>query len=95
MSQEKQKLEYEVQTTLEGCVEHLERLVSGLKSGQVVLDNRSEALHLHPAKVVHFKLKARQKGTKESVELELDWNREPVVRVGGARELQIGGDDDR
>ena len=93
MSHDKQKLEYEVKTTLATCVEQLEELVLGLKSGRLVLENRTEALQLHPATVVSLRVKARQKGAKESIDIELDWKREPRVNVGGAEYLEIRGED--
>ena len=81
MSHDKNKLEFELQTTLDDCIGQLEQLVRGLKSGQVLLEKRAEALQLQPSSVVSFALKARQKGSKESIEIELAWRRRDTVAV--------------
>lgn len=89
MSSEKQKLEYEVQTTLADCVQHLEKLLAGLGSGRLVLKNRTEALQLQPSQVVSFSVKARQKGSKESLQIGLDWKRQEAASVSSTEFLQI------
>ncbi len=89
MSSDKNKLEYEVRTTLEDCIGHLEGLIQGLKSGQVVLKNQTDAISLAPGAVVAFSVKARQKGNKESLELEFEWKRAEAPALGGSEFLKI------
>ena len=88
MSNDKQKLEYSSKTTLAGCIEHLEQLLGGLRARHVTLRNRTEAIDLRPASIVSLDMKARQKGHRESIELELAWrreeglgHREPALRI--------------
>jgi amphi-Trp domain-containing protein len=77
-------VDYEIQTTLEEAVGKLEGLVTGLKSRQVILRNRSEAVELHPPSVVTLGVKAKQKGSRESIEIHLEWKNDPhsAVEVG-------------
>ncbi|MEY4549636.1 MAG: hypothetical protein RL685_5831 [Pseudomonadota bacterium] len=77
MGDDKSKVDYEVQTTLEEAVSKLEGLLAGLKSRQIILRNRSEAVELHPTSVVTLAVKAKQKGSRESIEIHLDWKKEP------------------
>ena len=89
MSSDKNKLEYEVTTTVADCIEHIEGLLQGLKSGQVVLKNQTDAIQLSPGTVVSFAVKARQKGSKESLEIELGWKRRESPVVGSSEFLKI------
>jgi amphi-Trp domain-containing protein len=73
MGDEKKKLEYEIQTTLDDCVEKLEELLLGLKKREVVLQNRADGVELHPTAVVTLSVEAKQKGEKESLTIEIAW----------------------
>ncbi len=89
MGDDKNKLEYEVQTTLPECIKYLEELVGGLKRGQVVLKHRAEAIELRPGSVVSLGMKAKQKGAKESLEFEIEWKRSDGALLGDADPLRI------
>lgn len=89
MGDDKSKVDYEIQTTLDEVVSKLEGLVAGLKSRQVILRNRSEAVELHPTSVVTLAVKAKQKGSRESIEIHLDWRNDPRVSAD-ASERSIG-----
>jgi amphi-Trp domain-containing protein len=39
----------------------------------VILRNRTEALELHPTAVVTLAVKAKQKSSRESIEISLAW----------------------
>ena len=84
MGDHKSKVDYEIQTTLDEAVSKLEGLVAGLKSRQVILRNRTEALELHPASVVTLAVKAKQKGSRESIEISLDWKNDARAAAEGA-----------
>lgn len=88
MGDDKSKVDYEIQTTLDEAVSKLEGLVAGLKSRQVLLRNRSEAVELHPPSVVTLAVKAKQKGSRESIEINLDWKNDArAVRDAGERSI--------
>jgi amphi-Trp domain-containing protein len=89
MGDDKSKVDYEIQTTLDEAVSKLEGLVAGLKSRQVILRNRSEAVELHPPSVVTLGVKAKQKGSRESIEIYLDWKNDARAVVA-AGERSIG-----
>lgn len=89
MGDEKSKVDYEIQTTLDEAVSKLEGLVAGLRSRQVILRNRSEAVELHPPSVLTLAVKAKQKGSRESIEIHLDWKNDPRAGLDTA-ERSIG-----
>lgn len=76
MGEDKNKIEYDIQTTLDDCIDKLEGIVSGLKNRQVLLRNRSDAVDLHPTPVVFLAVKAKQRGSKESLTIEMGWKAE-------------------
>jgi amphi-Trp domain-containing protein len=90
MGDEKSKVDYEIQTTLDEAVSKLEGLVAGLKSRQVILRNRSEAVELHPTSVVNLAVKAKQKDSRESIEISIDWKNDPRAAVDAAGDRSIG-----
>jgi amphi-Trp domain-containing protein len=73
MGEDKNKIEYDIQTTLDDCIDKLEGILNGLKNRQVLLRNRSDAVDLHPTPVVFLAVKAKQKGMKESLTIEMGW----------------------
>ncbi|HTV22656.1 MAG TPA: amphi-Trp domain-containing protein [Polyangiaceae bacterium] len=73
MGEDKNKIEYDIQTTLDDCIEKLEGILNGLKSREILLRNRSDAVDLHPTPIVFLTVKAKQKGAKESLTIELGW----------------------
>ena len=73
MQEDKNEIEYDIQTTLDDCIDKLEGIVNGLKNRQVLLRNRSDAVDLHPTPVVFLAVKAKQKGSKESLTIEMGW----------------------
>ena len=76
MGDDKQNVKYEAKTTLDDAVTRLEELVEGLRSREVLLRSRSDALRLHPGTIVSMALEGKQKGSKESIEIELSWRSE-------------------
>jgi amphi-Trp domain-containing protein len=95
MGDDKSKVDYEIQTTLDEAVSKLEGLVAGLKSRQVILRNRSEAVELHPTSVVTLAVKAKQKGSRESIEIHLEWKNDPRAAVeAGDRSIGPRGASD-
>ena len=73
MQEDENKIEYGIQTTLDDCIDKLEGILDGLKNRQVLLRNRSDAVDLHPTPVVFLAVKAKQKGSKESLTIEMGW----------------------
>jgi amphi-Trp domain-containing protein len=91
MGEDKNAIEYDIQTTLDDCIDKLEGILNGLKNRQVLLRNRSDAVDLHPTPVVFLAVTAKQKGSKESLTIEMGWKAEPYP---GTREsFQIGRRD--
>src|SRR4051812_45240866 len=90
MGDDKTKVDYEIQTTLDEAVSKLEGLVAGLKSRQIVLRNRTEAVELHPTSVVTLAVKAKQEGSRESIEINLDWKNDARVAADAAGDRSIG-----
>ena len=90
MADDKSKVDYEIQTTLDEAVSKLEGLVAGLKSRQVILRNRTDAVELHPASLVSWALKAKQKGKRESIEIHLDWKNDQRFAPEPGGECSIG-----
>jgi amphi-Trp domain-containing protein len=91
MGDEKKKLEYEIQTTLDDCIIKLKELVSGLEKREVVLQNRADGVELHPTPVVTLSVEAKQKGDKESLSIEIAWKANRSVSSPDDR-LRIGRD---
>ena len=89
MGDDKNKLEYEVQTTLQEAVSYLEELLDGLKQAQVILKHRAEAIALQPSSVVTMSVKAKQKGAKESVAFEMHWKRVERAALAKGEPLRI------
>jgi amphi-Trp domain-containing protein len=90
MGEDKNKVDYEVQTTLDEAIAKLEGLVAGLKGREVVLRNRTEAVELHPPSVVSLAVKAKQKGNRESIEIHLDWKNDQRSNAEPTGERSIG-----
>lgn len=69
-------------------VEYLEQLVAALKSGAVHVNAGSQELVLGPRGVLGFELRARQKGKRQKLALELSWRKRLVSPDEGV-ELSI------
>jgi amphi-Trp domain-containing protein len=87
MADDENEIQYDIQTTLDDCIDKLEGILNGLKKREVLLRNRSDAVDLHPRPVVFLAVKAKQKGSKESLTIELGWKAEQhrAARVEGLR----------
>jgi amphi-Trp domain-containing protein len=88
MGNEKTKVNYELETTLDECISKLKGLVEGLEQRQLVLRNRSEAVELPPAAIISLSVQAKQKGHRESLEIELEWKTAHDFLVEAARQSQ-------
>jgi len=60
-------------------VEYLEQLVAALKSGAVHVNIGAQELVLGPRGVLGLKLRARQKGKRQRLALELTWRKKLVT----------------
>jgi len=60
-------------------VEYLEQLVAALKSGAVHVHVGSQEIVLGPRDVLGFELRARQKGKRQKLALELSWRKKLVA----------------
>ena len=90
MGDDKSKVDYELQTTLDEAVSKLEGLVAGLKGRQVILRNGTDAVELHPRSVVTLAVKAKQKRSRESIEISLDWKNDARGAADATGERSIG-----
>jgi amphi-Trp domain-containing protein len=91
MSEDKNEIEYDIQTTLDDCIDKLEGILNGLRNRQLQLRNRSNAVDLRPMPVVFLAVTAKQKGSKQSLTIEMGWkadrhftSRDDAFRVGAA-----------
>lgn len=64
-------------------VEYLEQLVAALKSGAVHVHVGAQELVLGPREVVGLKLRARQKGKRQKLALELTWRKKLALPETG------------
>jgi len=92
MADGKSKVDYELQTTLDEAVGKLEGLLAGLKGRQLILRHRTEAVELHPASVVCLAVKGKQKGNRESIEIQLAWKKDQrlLSEPGNDRAMGVG-----
>jgi len=63
----------------EEAVKSLEAVVAGLASGSLELREGDDQITLCPEDVLFMEMKAKQSGSKESLELELKW-RKPAAK---------------
>jgi amphi-Trp domain-containing protein len=91
MGEGKNEIEYDIQTTLDDCIDKLEGILNGLKNREVLLRNRSDAVDLHPTPVVFLAVTAKQKGSKESLTIEMGWKADQ--RLGTREGFRIGRRD--
>jgi amphi-Trp domain-containing protein len=71
----KQKFKYSEQQELDTCIRQLEGLLEGLKSGTLSLSQGDEKLWLRPGGSVDVELRAEQSGDRESLQIQLAWQR--------------------
>jgi amphi-Trp domain-containing protein len=71
----KQKFKFSEQQALDTCIRQLEGLLEGLKSGTLTLSQGDEKLWLRPGGAVDVELRAEQSGERESLEIQLVWQR--------------------
>ncbi|MBA3548063.1 MAG: amphi-Trp domain-containing protein, partial [Nannocystis sp.] len=64
-------------------VEYLEQLVAALKSGAVHVHAGGQELVLGPRDVLGLKLRARQKGKRQKLALELTWRKKQLAPETG------------
>lgn len=69
-------------------VAYLEGLIEGLKAGKVCVEKASEFLTVHPEENIYLGVKAKTKGTKETLSFELKWEK-PIEREEEALDLKI------
>jgi amphi-Trp domain-containing protein len=90
MSDDENEIQYDIQTTLDDCIDKLEGILNGLKNRQVLLRNRSDAVDLHPRPVVFLAVTAKQRGSKESLTIELGWKAEQQRASGDGFQIRRG-----
>ena len=105
MGADKEKDENKGEVTYEGSVERegvknaLQNLAASIAEGKVVVEHGGEHVVLAPGSAVQLSLTAKKKGEKESIQIELSWQREssadeqPTLHIGSqerATEAQAG-----
>lgn len=75
----KRELEYTGTLSKDQVVEYLEGLAAAIKAGQVCLEKAQDFLTVQPSEDIILGLKARIKDRKESISLELKWEK-PIKR---------------
>ncbi len=79
MKQSRKQVIVEAAVPVLQVVEYLEQLVAALKSGAVHVHVGSQAIVLGPRGVLGFELRARQKGKRQKLALELSWRKKLVT----------------
>ena len=93
MGEAKNELEYDIETTLDDCIDKLKDILQGLENRELPLRDRARAVDLRPTPVVFLRVRAKQRGSNESLTIELGWR--ATQHLGGGREesLQSGRRD--
>ena len=79
MKQVRKDLTVEGAATVPQVVEYLEELAQALRSGAVHLRHGDQELVLGPRGVVGFEVRARQRGKRQRLALEIRWRRKLLV----------------
>jgi amphi-Trp domain-containing protein len=79
MKQSRNEVILEAAVPVPQVVEYLEQLVAALKSGAVHVHVGSQEIVLGPRGVLGFELRARQKGKRQKLALELSWRKKLVA----------------
>ena len=58
---------------------HLKALMAGFKGGSIYVQNGHEIVGLHPEATVTMELEARRKKDKQSLKIEIKWEKTPDV----------------
>lgn len=69
----RRKIRFTDERTVSACIEQLQALLDGLKSGRVELSDAEGPLQLAPAGPVTFDLRVDQQRRKEVLRIELSW----------------------
>ena len=79
MKQSRNEVILEAAVPVPQVVEYLEQLVAALKSGAVHVHVGSQEIVLGPRGVLGFEMRARQKGKRQKLALELSWRKKLVA----------------
>jgi len=71
----KQKIKFADQRPLEMCIAQLRSVLQGLESGAIGISQGEHDVHLRPASAIDFELHAEQGKKRESLRLQLSWQR--------------------
>ena len=83
----KREVVFEGDVDLPSAIAHVEAVVAGLKSGTLSVEQGMQTLTVHPAGSMSLAVKVKRKAERETVSLELTWERE--VRAQSVAGLRI------
>jgi amphi-Trp domain-containing protein len=69
----RRKCRYVDQRDVEACIDQLQAIIDGLRSGSMALEEDEQALLLRPRGLLDFELRVEQLETKETLRVEMSW----------------------
>jgi amphi-Trp domain-containing protein len=72
---DKKSVAYEGQVDLNKALDYLKSLQAALKKGAAYVQNGTEVVALEPESSVSFQVEAKSKKDKQSIKIELSWER--------------------
>jgi amphi-Trp domain-containing protein len=74
---------------VQGCIDQLQALIEGLRAGEIVMQTDGDSVLLAPGAVVDFELRVEQLTRKETLRVEMSWQREPAGAVQSVRPAEV------
>lgn len=69
----RRKCRYVDQRDIEACIDQLQAIIDGLRSGSMALEEEEQSVLLRPAGLLDFELRVEQLERKETLRLEMSW----------------------
>jgi len=78
----RRKVRYVDQRSIEACIEQLQAIIDGLRSGGMGLEQDDQSLVLRPGGLLDFELRVEQLERKETLRVDMSWR--PAMEPRGA-----------
>ncbi|HWO09968.1 MAG TPA: amphi-Trp domain-containing protein [Polyangiaceae bacterium] len=69
----RRKVRYVDQRNIQACIDQLQAIIDGLRSGGLGFEEEDQSLLLHPGGMLDFELRVDQLERKETLRVELSW----------------------
>jgi amphi-Trp domain-containing protein len=86
---DKRSVAFEGQLDLNKALEYLKSLQAALKKGKAYVQNGAEVVALEPSGAISMALEAKSKKDKQSIKIELSWERAEDAKAVAASALTI------